>query len=78
MQQKYNHDNEIHQKEKVVNVNNSLSMSNNGASEKLEAKQTIGGTKKLIGKELYKAMILNLNYKNIQIVVIVRQMVKLL
>ena len=27
-------------------------MSNNGASEKLEAKQTIGGTKKLIGKEL--------------------------
>ena len=49
---KYNHDNEIHQKEKVVNVNNSLSMSNNGASEKLEAKQTIGGTKKLIGKEL--------------------------
>ena len=49
---KYNHDNEIHQKEKVVNVNNSLSMSNNGASEKLEAKQTISGTKKLIGKEL--------------------------
>lgn len=49
---KYNHDNEIHQKEKVVNVNNSLSMSNNGASEKLEAKQTIDGTKKLIGKEL--------------------------
>lgn len=49
---KYNHDNEIHQKEKVVNVNNYLSMSNNGASEKLEAKQTISGTKKLIGKEL--------------------------
>lgn len=49
---KYNHDNEIHQKEKVVNVNNSLSMSNNSASEKLEAKQTISGTKKLIGKEL--------------------------